>query len=83
MSILQGRSFLDCTSAQAELIKTATDAQRKATLVKGLLKMKNVDRREGQRLREAMRKKHEAERAAARSHAKKKEFPNYSKTNSS
>ena len=69
-----GRSFLDCTSAQAVLIKTATDAQRKATLAKGLLKMKNVDRREGQRLREAMRKKHETERAAARSHAKGKEL---------
>jgi hypothetical protein len=69
-----GRSFLDCTSAQAKMIKTAADAQRKATLAMGLIKMKNVDRREAQVLRAAMRKKHEDQRAQARSKAKKEEL---------
>lgn len=66
-----GRTFLDCTTSQAKMVKNAIDAKKRADIAAGLIKLKEADRREVKAQQEKARLAHEAAREVARGKAKK------------
>lgn len=66
-----GRTFLDCTTSQAYLVKNASDAKKRADIASGLIKLKEADRRLVKAQQEKARLAHEAAREEARGKAQK------------